>query len=162
MMPHLRIRQKFNALIQRQDIAFFYHLTDSIYLHLIAIFIPVIFVNTRSKPLKNLTITKTVQQIIFSTIIALTLLTTGCASIGKDFPVAEVASIEIGKTTQKQISEMFGSPWRTGLESGQKTWTYGSYSYGIFQEKNAKDLVIRFDEKNTVASYTFSTTEHEE
>ncbi len=121
-----------------------------------------IFYHRRNKTLKYLTITKTIQKIIFSTLIALTLLSTGCASIGKDFPVAEVASIEIGKTTQKQVSEMFGSPWRTGLESGQKTWTYGSYSYGIFQEKNAKDLVIRFDEKNIVASYTFSTTEHEE
>lgn len=91
-----------------------------------------------------------------------TLLFTGCASIGNDFPVAEVSLIKIGTTTQSQIKSMFGSPWRTGLESGQKTWTYGSYSYGIFLDKNAKDLVIRFDEKNTVASYTFSTTDHGE
>lgn len=70
--------------------------------------------------------------------------------------------IEIGKTTQKQVKEIFGSPWRTGLESGQKTWTYGNYSYGLFQEKCAKDLVIRFDQTNVVASYTFSTTNHDE
>ena len=57
---------------------------------------------------------------------------------------------------------MFGSPWRTGLESGQKTWTYGSSSYGLFQEKNAKDLEIRFDQTTVVASYTFSTTDHGE
>jgi outer membrane protein assembly factor BamE (lipoprotein component of BamABCDE complex) len=84
----------------------------------------------------------------------------GCASIGEKFPVQDVAQIEIGKTTQKQIMDMFGSPWRTGLESGQKTWTYGNYRYALFQEKQATDLVIRFDQNNVVVSYTFSTTEH--
>ncbi len=102
------------------------------------------------------------RNFIMSFAALMMLLTSGCASIGKDFPVHDVAQIQIGKTTQKQISEMFGSPWRTGLESGQKTWTYGSYSYGLFQDKNAKDLVVRFDERNVVASYTFSTTDHGE
>ena len=86
----------------------------------------------------------------------------GCASIGEKFPVQDVARIEIGKTTQQQVLKMFGSPWRTGLESGQKTWTYGNYKYALFQDKQATDLVIRFDESNVVASYTFSTTEHNE
>lgn len=102
------------------------------------------------------------RKVFISLMTVLVLTLSACASIGNDFPAAEVPLIEIGKTTQKQISEMFGSPWRTGLESGQKTWTYGNYSYGIFQEKSAKDLVIRFDDKNVVASYTYSTTKHEE
>jgi outer membrane protein assembly factor BamE (lipoprotein component of BamABCDE complex) len=89
-------------------------------------------------------------------------LLSGCASIGNDFPVSELTTIEIGKTTQKQVRDMLGSPWRTGLESGQKTWTYGSYSYSLFKDNKAKDLVIRFDQNNVVASYTFSTTEHSE
>jgi outer membrane protein assembly factor BamE (lipoprotein component of BamABCDE complex) len=105
---------------------------------------------------------KTLHTLVLSFAAIVILLTSGCASIGNDFPVTDVATIEIGKTTQKQVKEMFGSPWRTGLESGQKTWTYGSYSYGLFQEKNAKDLVIRFDQTNVVASYTFSTTDHGE
>ena len=104
----------------------------------------------------------TFHKLILSLTIAILLLTSGCASIGKDFPVTDVERIEIGKTTQKQVSELFGSPWRTGLESGQKTWTYGSYSYGLFQDKKAKDLVIRFDKSNVVTSYTFSTTDHDE
>ncbi len=86
----------------------------------------------------------------------------GCATIGKDFPANKVSKIEIGMTTQNEIRTMFGSPWRIGIEDGQRTWTYGNYSYGLFVEKKAKDLVIRFDEKNVVASYTFSTTEHNE
>jgi len=90
------------------------------------------------------------------------LLFSSCATVGKDFPVTEVTDIEIGKTTQKEIRIMFGSPWRTGIEDGQRTWTYGNYSYGLFNAKKAKDLVIRFDDKNVVVSYTFSTTEHNE
>jgi hypothetical protein len=86
----------------------------------------------------------------------------GCATIGKDFPDSKVSEIEIGMTTQDEIRTMFGSPWRIGIEDGQRTWTYGNYSYGLFVEKKAKDLVIRFNDKNVVASYTFSTTEHNE
>ena len=105
---------------------------------------------------------KTSHKLFISLVTMIILLSSGCASIGNDFPATDVALIEIGKTTQKQVKQMFGTPWRTGLESGQKTWTYGNYSYGLFQEKNATDLVIRFDNKNVVASYTFSTTEHSE
>ena len=86
----------------------------------------------------------------------------GCATIGKDFPAIKVSEIKIGMTTQEEIRTMFGSPWRIGIEDGQRTWTYGNYSYGLFVEKKAKDLVIRFNNKNVVASYTFSTTEHNE
>lgn len=86
----------------------------------------------------------------------------GCVTVGRDFPVSGVSEIEIGKTTRNEIRVMFGPPWRTGIEDGQHTWTYGNYSYGPFGEKKAKDLVIRFDERDVVASYTFSTTEHNE
>jgi hypothetical protein len=86
----------------------------------------------------------------------------GCATIGNDFPASKISEIEIGITTQNEIRTMFGSPWRIGIEDGQRTWTYGNYSYGLFVEKKAKDLVIRFNDKNVVASYTFSTTEHNE
>jgi len=92
----------------------------------------------------------------------LILLSSGCATVGKDFSVPEVSDITIGKTTQKEIREMFGSPWRIGIEDGQRTWTYGKYSYGLLGSKKAKDLVIRFDNRNVVSSYTFSTTGHSE
>ena len=86
----------------------------------------------------------------------------GCATIGEDFPVAEVKNIQVGKTSQKDLRTMFGSPWRTGVEDGQQTWTYGSYIYGLFRDEKAKDLVIKFDANKVVVSYTFSTTEHSE
>ncbi len=86
----------------------------------------------------------------------------GCASVGRDFPASGVSDIKIGETTQNDIRRMFGSPWRVGIEDGQRTWTYGNYGYGLFTEKSAKDLLIRFNDNDVVASYTFSTTEHGE
>lgn len=92
----------------------------------------------------------------------LVMLFSGCATVGRDFPVTRVSDIEIGKTTQEEVRAMFGSPWRIGIEDGQRTWTYGKYSGGIVGQKRAKDLLIRFDDKGVVVSYSFSTTEHNE
>jgi hypothetical protein len=82
-----------------------------------------------------------------------------CATIGHEFPASRVPEIQIGKTTQAEIQTLFGSPWRVGIEDGQRTWTYGRYHYRIFSEASTKDLVIRFDAKNIVISYTFNTTD---
>ncbi len=78
----------------------------------------------------------------------------GCMpSVGRPFPVKQVRQIEIGATTRTDVRQMFGDPWRTGLEDGFKTWTYGEYSVN-----NSRDLVIRFDEKGVVKSYSFSSS----
>lgn len=85
-----------------------------------------------------------------------------CASVGHDFPVAYVSSIEKGTTTQEQIIARFGEPWRVGVEDGQTTWTYGKYKYRLFGQPSTTDLVIRFKSDGVVSSYSFSTTEYEE
>lgn len=85
-----------------------------------------------------------------------------CASVGREFPVSPVSEIRIGETTQAQIRVVFGEPWRVGVEDGRKTWTYGKYRYRLFGDRSTTDLVVRFDDKNVVASYSFSTTEHKE
>ena len=84
----------------------------------------------------------------------------GCApmNVGHDFPDDRVASIKIGHTTKNEIRAVFGEPWRVGLENGKETWTYGKYSYRGAQETAAKDLVVRFTDKDIVESYTFSRT----
>lgn len=89
------------------------------------------------------------------------LLTSSCAVVGKDFPVDPVTQIKIGETTKVEVSRWFGTPWRTGWEDGQKTWTYGFYRYTLFGTKEMRDLVIRYDERGVVKSYTFSTTDTE-
>ena len=83
----------------------------------------------------------------------------GCATVGNKFPVDAVSKIQIGETTKEDISRLFGSPWRTGIEDGIKTWTYGYYRYRLFGETSTTDLVVRFDAEGVVFSYSFNTTE---
>jgi hypothetical protein len=83
-----------------------------------------------------------------------------CANVGREFPDSRVPEILVGKTTQAQVEQMFGSPWRVGLEDGLRTWTYGRYRYRLLGQTNSKDLVIRFDDRDVVVSYSFNTTEH--
>jgi len=79
---------------------------------------------------------------------------TGCMpSVGRPFPVQQVRQIEIGTTTKAEIQQIFGDPWRTGIEDGFRTYTYGEYSV-----KMSRDLVIRFDDKDVVKSYSFSSS----
>lgn len=86
------------------------------------------------------------------------LLASGCASIGHQFPSGQVPSIHIGETTQNDVYTMFGAPWRTGLDNGMKTWTYGDYHYNLFSENSAEDLVIKFDKHSIVSSFTYNTS----
>jgi len=104
----------------------------------------------------------TLHIILLALLASLTLFTTGCATVGQDFPTARVSEIQIGKTTQQDIKAMFGSPWRVGVEDGKPTWTYGRYYYSAGGHKHAQDLVIRFDNRNVVSSYTYSTTDHDQ
>lgn len=83
----------------------------------------------------------------------------GCATVGKNFSSSAAERIEINKTTVDDLLNMLGEPWRTGLESGKKTWTYGYYKYRLIGQADTKDLVITFNNDGTVASYTFNTTE---
>jgi len=86
------------------------------------------------------------------------LLTSGCATIGHEFPAGQVSTIKIGETTQNDIYTTFGNPWRTGLDNGMKTWTYGNYYYSLFSDGSTEDLVIKFDKRGVVASYVFNTS----
>jgi outer membrane protein assembly factor BamE (lipoprotein component of BamABCDE complex) len=83
----------------------------------------------------------------------------GCVTVGRDFPAGRVTKLEIGSTTRKQVEQLFGTPWRTGVEDGQLTWTYGHYHYALLGNTRTRDLVVRFDEHDVVASYTFSSTD---
>ena len=92
----------------------------------------------------------------------ISLFTSGCVTLGKDFPEANVSVIKIGHTTKNEIRKLFGSPWLSGIQDGELAWTYGNYDYSLFSKREAKDLVIQFDEKGLVTTYTFSTTDHNE
>jgi len=83
----------------------------------------------------------------------------GCVTVGRDFPAQRVAKLEIGATTREQVRALFGTPWRTGVEDGQPTWTYGHYHYALLGDTRTRDLVVRFDAHDVVASYTFNSTD---
>jgi hypothetical protein len=82
----------------------------------------------------------------------------GCFTAGQAFPVAPVSRIEIGTTTKREVLATFGEPWRTGLEDGQETWTWGQYRYALLGTTRTRDLVVRFDDRDVVASYSFSSS----
>ncbi|MGM0418109.1 MAG: outer membrane protein assembly factor BamE domain-containing protein [Thermodesulfobacteriota bacterium] len=92
-------------------------------------------------------------------LISVFLFVSGCATIGKDFSSENISRIETGTTTKQDIQDMFGEPWRTGVENGSKTWTYGYYKYRSIGESSTKDLVVKFNKDGTVDSYNFNTTE---
>jgi len=83
----------------------------------------------------------------------------GCMTIGRDFPAQRISQLEIGATTREQVRELFGAPWRTGVEDGQPTWTYGLYRYALLGTTRTRDLVVRFDAHDVVASYSFNSTD---
>ena len=80
----------------------------------------------------------------------------GCVAVGQPFPVERVPQIRIGADTPADIERMFGAPWRTGIEDGQATWTYGDYKRSLFGETRTRDLVVRFAPNGVVSSYSFS------
>ena len=99
------------------------------------------------------------QLIIISTMI---MFVSGCITFGKEFPEANVSTISIGVTTKNEVRKLFGSPWLSGVKDGKPAWTYGIYDYSLFGEKKAKDMVVQFDDKGKVTSFTYSTTDHNE
>jgi outer membrane protein assembly factor BamE (lipoprotein component of BamABCDE complex) len=99
---------------------------------------------------------------IASLFVAGVALLAGCLTVGRDFPAQQVTKLEIGSTTRDQVRELFGHPWRTGVEDGQPTWTYGHYRYSLIGNTRTRDLVVRFDPRGVVASYTFNSTDPED
>lgn len=83
----------------------------------------------------------------------------GCVTLGQDFDDSVVIKLQKEITTQQQVQQALGSPWRVGMENGLITWTYGRYHYGLINKVEAKDLIIRFDQKGVLKSYAYSTTD---
>ena len=94
--------------------------------------------------------------------IAVLAISTGCFTVGSEFPTKPVAEIRMGETTREDIERLFGSPWRVGIEDGQRTWTYGRYRYTVFGASSTRDLVVRFDAAGVVSSYAFNSTHPED
>lgn len=82
---------------------------------------------------------------------------TSCLTVGTQFP-SMVTWIKANETTRSEVEKAFGPPFRMGYDSGMKTYSYGYYKYSAFAESQTKDLTIRFNPNDTVASYSFSSS----
>lgn len=82
-----------------------------------------------------------------------------CVTLGRGFDTAQVKAITVGKTTSADIKKTFGEPFRTGLDSGDQTWTYVDYRVGLFGPQRAIDLLVKFASDGTVKSYSFNTNQ---
>lgn len=98
------------------------------------------------------------KSLLGAGVLATVVLASGCATVGRDFPTHNVDQIRIDQTTRAEVQDMFGEPWRTGMEDGKRTWTYGKYRWSAFSDAETTDLVVRFNADGTVDSYVYNTT----
>ena len=78
----------------------------------------------------------------------------GCASVGKDFNSEKVKDIKNNITTQLDIIDWFGLPFKEGNENGYTMWIYQIDKWKL-GEVESKGLVILFDDKNKVKAYRY-------
>lgn len=84
----------------------------------------------------------------------------GCATVGKDFSEAEVASIQKGVTTEQAVLQKFGKPASVTVDSeGNKIygWTYARAT--AFSVGQGKSMVIKLNKDGVVDSYIVSTSQ---
>lgn len=86
------------------------------------------------------------------------LFTIGCGSVGKNFSSEKVQNIQNNVTTQSEVLDWFGVPFKEGIENTHTMWTYQFDKYNVFTEAKSKDLVILFDENNIVKAYRFTSS----
>ena len=84
-----------------------------------------------------------------------------CVSLGRHFDAGAVKPIVMGKTTQADIEKTFGEPFRTGVDSGDVTWTYLDYHFGVIGQQRTTDLLVKFNANGTVKSYAFNANQPE-
>ena len=82
---------------------------------------------------------------------------TACyGTIGKNFDSSQLKSIQNNVTNQEEIFQMFGAPFKKGIENNQAMWTYQFDTWNALEPAQSKDLVIMFDKKNIVKAYRYT------
>ena len=91
----------------------------------------------------------------FSVAMFLLLCFIGCASVGKDFDSKKVKNIKNNVTTQLEVIDWFGVPFKEGTENGYTMWTYQIDKWRALGTMKSKGLVILFDDQNKVKAYRY-------
>ena len=84
---------------------------------------------------------------------------TACyGTVGKNFDSSQLKSIQNNVTSQEEIFQRFGTPFKKGIENNQTMWTYQFDIWNALGPAQSKDLVILFDNKNIVKAYRYTTS----
>jgi hypothetical protein len=95
---------------------------------------------------------------IFILVFCMSLFVVGCGTVGKDFDSSKVKNIKNNATTQIEILDWFGVPYKEGKENNHTMWTYQLDSWQAVGEGQSKGLVILFDDKNIVKAYRYESS----
>ncbi len=85
------------------------------------------------------------------------LMISGCGSTGKEFDETLIDNIVNGTTTQDQVEEMFGPPFKKGIQNGRTIWVYEYNEYNAIGDDQSKDMVVVFEDTGVVRSHQFMT-----
>ena len=84
----------------------------------------------------------------------------GCGgTVGKKFNTSKVENIINGTTTQAEIKNIFGKPFKTGIQNGKPVWVYEYNRYHLLRNETSKDLIIVFGPSGVVQSHQFMSNE---
>ena len=84
----------------------------------------------------------------------------GCGgTVGGKFNTSKVENIINGTTTQAEIKNIFGKPFKTGIQNGKPVWVYEYNRYHLLRNETSKDLIIVFGPSGVVQSHQFMSNE---
>jgi hypothetical protein len=78
-----------------------------------------------------------------------------CGTVGKDFDSSKIKKIRNNVTTQLEVINWFGVPFKEGTENNYTMWIYQTDTWQVIGEGQSKGLVILFDEKNIVKAHRY-------
>ena len=94
-----------------------------------------------------------------NTVMFLVIFLASCyGTVGKNFDSSQLKSIQNNVTSQEEIFERLGAPFKKGIENGQVMWTYQFDKWNAVRPTHSKDLVILFDKENIVKAYRYTTS----
>ncbi len=96
------------------------------------------------------------QALLFSMVLLIAVLAAGCSTVGKEFDSSKVGNIKKDVTTQSEIRQWFGLPFKEGRENGQINWTYQYDEYSPSGGGRSKELIILFDDEKIVRAYRYT------
>lgn len=92
-------------------------------------------------------------KFLYAVFLAAGIALAGCGSVGKDFDASQVKQITQGATTKQEIQNMFGEPFRTGVQNGHPVWVYEKSTYSALGKDTTKSLIVEFDDNDVVRKY---------